>query len=220
MKSLLPFLIISLAGCPINPAPTPSVGHPTSLTVQNLTDKPTTVYVAFGSDSVIVPGSWSWCTKSGKLTCSFPLGAFDSRVMDNKDGGYLNATLSFANPVGCGVTKAEVNINNPNWYDILDVSLVDGFSNRVSIVAESMVGTEDESVTLGPATDGPTDADLLGVYPFGCDICVERQSPPCGIAKGKTGCKAGTQYDPTPPCQWQGASKGGGDLSVLVKLVE
>lgn len=220
MKSLLPFLIISLAGCPINPAPTPAVGHPTSLTVQNLTAKPTTVYVAFGSDSVIVPGSWSWCKKSGELTCSFPLGAFDSRVMDNKDGSYLNATLAFGNPVGCGVTKAEVNINNPNWYDILDVSLVDGFSNRVSIVAESMVGTKEESVTLGPPTDGPTDANLPGVFPFGCDICVEKQNPPCGIAKGKTGCKAGTQYDPKPPCQWQGATKGGGDLSVLVKLAE
>jgi len=219
MQRLHPLLFILLACCPINPAPTPAVGHPTSLTVQNFTGESTTVYVAFGSDSVVLPKDWSWCNGSG-LNCSFDLGAFDSRIMDNKDGKYLNATMSFGAAVGCGVTKAEININNPNWYDILDVSLVDGFSNRVSIVAESMVGTKEESVTLGPATDGPTDADLLGVYPFGCDICVERQSPPRGIAKGKKGCKAGTQDDPKPPCQWQGTSKGGGDLSVLVKLVE
>ena len=47
---------------------------------------------------------------------------------------------------------------------------------------------------------------------------MERQNPPCGITKGTTGCKKGTQYDPDVPCQWQGPTKGGGG-TVTVSLV-
>lgn len=208
-----PFIILALTltGCP-NPSGSGSSG--TTLSMKNSTGNAATVYAAFGSDSVVGVGDWIFCDKSGSLTCSFPIDAGITMAMPLTDK-YTNVTLSFNNPVGCGVTKAEININNPNWYDILDVSLVDGFSTKVMISAV----TDSQTTDLGPATDESSDAQLAGVYPFGCDTCVARENPPCGISKGTTGCKAGTQYDPTPPCQWQGATKGGGDLSVTVELL-
>jgi hypothetical protein len=50
---------------------------------------------------------------------------------------------------------------------------------------------------------------------LGCDICTARDNPPCGIAKGKEGCKAGTQYKPDVPCQNQGKKMGGGSVVVV-----
>jgi hypothetical protein len=125
-------------------------------------------------------------------------------------GRYLNMTVSFDAPAGCGATKAEVNVNNPAWFDTYDVSLVDGFSNFVLMVAN---GTR-----IFPR--GKTGNEkALGVFPVGCDACVARLSPPCGIAKGAEGCKKGTQYKPDVPCQIQGPVKGGGG-SVEVLLVK
>jgi len=211
MRHAFTLSALLLSCCHCGPAP----GVPTSLSIKNGTTNPAKVYVAFGSDSAVGVSDWIFCEKSGALTCSFDIAAGWTMAMP-ETSKYTNATLSFNHSVGCGVTKAEININNPAWFDILDVSLVDGFSNKVEISAESDSGT----TKMGPATDEPSDAQLMGVFPFGCDICVERQNPPCGIAKGETGCKAGTQYDPKPPCQWQGPKKGGGDLAVTVTLVE
>jgi len=51
---------------------------------------------------------------------------------------------------------------------------------------------------------------VSGVFPVGCDICVARQQPPCGISPcgsspndgGQTcGCHIGGQYNPIVPCQ-------------------
>jgi hypothetical protein len=207
---IFPTALLALASCNC------PVGSGTMLTVHNATSDPTTVYASFGSDSVVGVDDWSFCSKSGDLNCSFELSADTSRLMPDPDGKYLNVTFSFDAAVGCGVTKAEVNINNPNWYDTLDVSLVDGFSNKIQIDADH----GDSTTQIGPATNSPSDAELDGVYPYGCDICVARQDPPCGISKGTDGCKAGTQYDPKPPCQWQGPTKGGGNLAVTVSLVD
>jgi hypothetical protein len=124
--------------------------------------------------------------------------------------GYLNATLAFNGAVGCGTTKAELNVNNPKWYDVVDISLVDGFSNKIQITFNGTV--------LGPPNGKDGNEKVLGLYPFGCDICVAQQNPPCGIPAGGPGCKAGTQNNPTPPCQQQGATMGGGG-SVKVELL-
>ena len=185
----------------------------TTLSVYNDTAKVTTVYVAFGSDSVLTAEDWSFCEGSSH-SCSFTLAPYSHRGLFNPSGKYANATFSFDEPVGCGVTKAEININNPSWYDILDVSLVDGFSNKVQVKATS----PSEVHTFGPPLNDPKDRHLYGVFPYGCDVCVARQDPPCGIGKGDFYCKDGTQYDPEPPCQWQGDRLGGGKLAVEIIL--
>ncbi len=205
MKRMTILVSLLVVGCETTQAATG-----TDVSVQNKRTTATTVYVSFGSDSKVTASDWSFCTGSG-LSCSFPLDASTTKPLPNPSSKYLNATFSFGEPVGCGVTKAEVNVNNPNWYDILDVSLVDGYSNDIEIVTSS--------ATLGPPKGETGNEKVYGLYPYGCDICVERQSPPCGISKGKQGCKTGTQYDPAVPCQWQGTTKGGGGESVTVSLL-
>ena len=180
----------------------------TSVTLLNTTGTAATVNVSFGADSVVNATAWPFCTSSGPLVCSFSLAAKESKVVPSN--GYLNATIAFNGAVGCGTTKAELNVNNPAWYDVVDISLVDGFSNKIQI---TMNGT-----VLGPPNGKDGNEKVLGLYPFGCDICVAQQHPPCGIPAGGTGCKAGTQNNPTPPCQQQGPTMGGGG-SVKVELL-
>jgi hypothetical protein len=170
-----------------------------TLDMTNSTKADTVVYFAFGADSAIT--SWSFCPITARLNCQFTLKAGTTKHLP-LGGQYLNATISFGAPVTCNTTKAELNINNPNWYDISDVSLVDGYDNKIMIMA----GGKRISIA------GPTGNEkAFGVYPMGCDICVARQSPPCGMSPGKDGCKAGPdQYHPKVPCQWQGTVMGGG----------
>ena len=169
--------------------------------------KPTVVYASFGSDSKVGVKDWSFCQGSG-LTCSFALSG--SRMLPIASR-YLNVALSFDAPVACGSTKAELNVNNPAWYDVFDVSLVDGYSNKVAIVYTPPGG---KPVTLGPPAGATGNEKIVGVFPLGCDVCVARCNPPCSIPKsctpGTAGCKSGTQYAPDYPCQYQGAVKGGG----------
>jgi hypothetical protein len=184
------------------------------VTVTNGTKKATTVYASFGADSGVKADDWkAFCTITAPLNCNFKLDA--DKAQELPADSHLNVTLSFDGQ-GCGATKAEVNVNNPKWYDVVDISLVDGFSNAPAIKYTPPTGA---FTLLGPPTGKDTDALLLGVYPTGCDICTARENPPCGQAPGGTGCKAGTQYDPTPPCQFQGPVKGGGgSVEVILGL--
>jgi len=225
MKALSLLLILAtvLCGChPCSPTPGPTradapapdasadtaVG--TSVTVENATAKDTVVFLAFGSDSVVLPSSWTFCPPSSTLTCSFPLKAKTKQALPT-GGSYLNVTISFDSPVTCGTTKAEVNANNPSWYDVTDISLVDGFSNFIVVDAN---GTK--LFTRGKSNNEKS----FGVYPLGCDACTSRLKPPCGFPAGTTtGCKTGTQYKPDVPCQYQGPTKGGGG-SIVVALVQ
>lgn len=177
----------------------------TTLMVENQRAVATTVYVSFGADSKVTADDWTFCKGKG-LSCSFFLKAKTSKSLPNATHAYLNATFSFDGPVSCGFTKAELNINNPDWYDVLDVSLVDGYSDKIQIIATPTPGA---TVVLGPPVGGTGNEAVYGLFPLGCDICVERQKPPCGLTPGKQGCKSGTQYHPDVPCQWQGPTKGG-----------
>lgn len=192
-------LVTLLISCDSKP-PKLDAGESTLTVTSHLQD--VTVYVAFGSDSAIT--GWPVCKAAGRLNCNFPLAGKTSIDLP-LNGKYLNATLSFDDPPGCGATKAELNLNNPKWYDITDISLVDGFNKSVGIVVKD--GT---STTLGPVQSQTGNEKAYGVYPYGCDICVERQNPPCGISKGKNGCKTGTQSKPDVPCQHQSTTMGGG----------
>src|SRR5271170_4234746 len=114
----------------VPPAPTP---QGTGFTIANPSSGSITVSVAFGSDSVVGPSAWSGCPDSG-LICQFTIPAQTNQAMPIA-GQYLNATFTMQpigdGGVGCGTTKVELNINNPNWYDIVDLSLVDGYSTAL-----------------------------------------------------------------------------------------
>jgi hypothetical protein len=182
-----------------------------TLMIENASAAETTVYVAFGADSVVLPTAWPICVASAKLNCSFTLFSKASQNMPLK-GKYLNATISFGAPVTCNTTKAELNLNNPKWYDTSDVSLVDGYSNEIEIDIKGSDGGK----KLGPPVGKTGNEKVFGLFPLGCDICTARQSPPCGMSPGKTGCKSGTQYKPDVPCQYQGPTMGGGSAYRVV----
>ena len=216
------------------PTATPVAGDKTQVSIVNQTANTATIYISFAADSAITQPQWaSFCTGSG-LTCQFTLaGNGGTQALPNPSGLFLNFTVAFNAPVGCGATKGEVNVNNPSWYDVLDVSLVDGYSNNVAIIATPTPG---QAITLGPPNGQNGNESVYGLYPYGCDVCVARCSPPCGISKsspllgcdascnncqgnGVDGCKAGMQNSPTVPCQYQGAQLGGGGESVQVVLM-
>lgn len=210
LTAVVAMLVFASCRCP---KPTPPTGGKSTVAVKNDTDSDTTVYVAFGANSVVLPASWSFCAASSNLTCNFKLSAHTSQDLP-LSGQLLNATFAFGAGVGCGSTKAEMTVNNPAWYDVADVSLVDGYSNKVSI----SIGGESGGTTLGPPVGRDENEKVFGLFPYGCDICVARQAPPCGIPTGKAGCKGGTQYKPDVPCQYQGPTMGGGSKIVVSLL--
>jgi hypothetical protein len=206
-KLMLPGLLVGafvLAGF-LAMCPSPTIEH--QLTFVNETGAATTVYVAFGANSVVLPANWSSFCSGGGLNCTFPIAANSSQVAP-LGGKYLNATIAFGTPVGCGATKAEMNINTANDTDNYDVSLVDGYTNNIKMAVGSTI--------LGPLLGKEGNQNVFGVFPYGCDICVARQQPPCGIPPGGSGCKGGTQYKPNVLCQYQAPTQ---TVPVVVSLV-
>ena len=217
MKTAWLLLLVTLLSCSKHAAPTPvTVTTASAIEVENRSADEVTVSVAFGSDSVVLPASWTaFCPGSG-LNCQFKLKGHAMQPLPT-GGSYLNATLAFSDKVGCGSTKAELNVNNPKWYDIVDISLVDGFSTPLGIEVTDPGDGGLVHHVLGPVTSKAGNEKAFGVFPLGCDICVARQKPSCGMAPGKDGCKAGPdQYHPDVPCQYQGSTMGGGQTKIVI----
>lgn len=218
-------LAIAIVACskktvPPAPAPIPDAAPcgdrdvPSTVVVFNDAPDDTIVAITFGSNSMVTAASWNFCSDASAPSCVFPL---KSRAMQSLPIGdqYLNATVAFGAPtVGCGTTKAELQVNNPIWHDVMDVSLVDGYSNGVVIDVTDSGG----KTKLGPPLGRIGNENVFGLFPLGCDICVARDQPACGLPVGKSGCKGGTQYDPDVPCQYQGPARFGGS-TIVVKHV-
>jgi hypothetical protein len=208
-----------MTACPpatLPQVPCPDRDVPSTVIVMNAAPDDTVVSVSFGPNSMITAPSWSFCQDGSAPACVFPLkgrGASRALPIGNQ---YLNATIVFgAVSVGCGTTKAELNVNNPIWHDVVDVSLVDGYSNGIAI---EITGSDGGTMKLGPPVGATGNEKVLGLFPLGCDICVARDQPACGLPVGSGGCKGGTQYNPDVPCQYQGPARFGG-LSILVEHV-
>lgn len=191
--------------------------------VDNLTAEDTMVHIAFGSDSTV--RTFDFCAGDAGTGCAFKLLAKTQQLLP-LNGAHFNATFAFDAPVGCGATKAEVNANNPKWYSTLDVSLVDGYTNKIQIkvipglpAATLSDAGAPQAVLLGPPIGAEGNEKVFGLFPFACDLCAARGNPPCGGPANNIGCKAGTQYNPTPVCQYQGPVMGGGEI-IHVQLVE
>lgn len=182
--------------------------------IANETDKDVIVFASFSPSSKVQPADWYFCVSSdaAPLNCTFPLMAHEEKQLPLA-GKYLNVTYSF-NSNGCPSTEAEMTLNNPGGYDTTDVSLVNGFSNFVEATVRDSSGEHH----FGPPKGQTGNEKLEGVYPWACDLCSGSESPPCGFPTDAGGCKAGTQYDPKPPCQYQLPQKGAASIKVaLVK---
>ena len=148
------------------------------------------VYINFAADSVLKPADVPFCNVTGPLNCEFTLAANSSRDIPNPQAKYLNMALAFNAQVTCGSTKAEVLVNNPNWFDILDVSVVDGFNEKIQV---NLTPTNGPTTQLGPPVGKLGKQKILGVFPFGCTICAGIK--PCGDAGGGE-CKSGSESKP------------------------
>jgi len=157
------------------------------------------VYINFAADSVLKPTDLPFCRVTGQRNCQFTLAARSSQDFPNPQAKYLNMALAFNAPVTCGSTKAEVLVNNPKWFDILDVSVVDGFNEKVQI---NLTPTNGQMTQLGPPVGKLGNQKIFGVFPYACTICAGIKNAPCGDA-GKGECKLGTESNPDVPCQYQ-----------------
>ena len=205
--SLLCLFAMACHGCPPTPsqsdgassdAGSSDAGSASTATIVNRSGVATTVYVSFGSNSQVT--GWPFCADAGGGQCSFLL-APDAGQPLPTGGQPANVTLAFDKLVSCGASLAEFNFAIPGWsQDTANISLVNGWNHDVEIDVPG-------AATLGPTQGADANADVFGVYPVACDICVSRSAPPCSFdaggctAPGSCGCKSGTQYDPAVPCQ-------------------
>ncbi len=222
LPAILCALLLCVIGCHPTSPPGTSGAH-ASVSVANRTQAPTTVYVSFAADSQV--RSFDFCAPVGSSPCSFPLAASATQVLPSTT--YLNVTMAFGAAPSCGQTEAEVTVNTPSpGQDTADVSLVNGYSNRVEIDVFDVAVTLDSGIThLGPPSGATGNETVYGLFPNGCDICVARQKPPCpgqspcGSSPNDggqgCGCKTGGQYDPAVPCQYGGPH----DQTYVVALV-
>ncbi len=167
--------------------------------ISNKQSTPARVYINFAADSVVKPTDLSFCEATGPLNCQFTLAANSSQDLPNQQAKYLNMAFSFNAPVTCGSTKAEVLVNNPKRFDILDVSVVDGFNEKIQM---NLTPTGGKVTQLGPPVGKLGNQKIFGVYPYACTICAGIKNAPCGDA-GKGECKLGTESNPDVPCQYQ-----------------
>jgi hypothetical protein len=191
----------------------------TTVTIENQTTEGTTVYIAFGSKSIITPmaPNWEFCQpeKSQPLVCDFTLAPASIQTLPFASM-YANFTVSFGAAVTCGSSLAEVNINqtNPAWYNTADISLVNGFNAKLAI---EYVTASGERKMLGPVEKERGNEKAFGVFPLACDVCVSRSAPPCGYKHGwSPECKKGTQFKPDVICQYQGQAMSGAGEEVKV----
>jgi hypothetical protein len=167
--------------------------------ITNQQSAPARVYINFAPDSVLKPTDLPFCEVTGPLNCQFTLAANSSQDIPNPQAKYLNMALSFKAPVTCGSTKAEVLVNNPKWFDVLDVSVVDGFNEKIQM---NLTPTSGKVTQLGPPVGKLGNQKVFGVFPYACTICAGIKDAPCGDA-GKGECKLGTESKPDVLCQYQ-----------------
>ena len=167
--------------------------------ITNQQGTPAEVYINFAADSVLKPTDLPFCKVTGPLNCHFTLAARSSQDVPNPQGKYLNMALAFNAEVTCGSTKAEVLVNNPSWFDVLDVSVVDGFNEKIQI---NLTPTGGQLTQLGPPVGKLGNQKVFGVFPYACTICAGIKNAPCGDG-GPGECKLGTESKPDVLCQYQ-----------------
>jgi hypothetical protein len=173
-----------------------------TVTLTNKQSVPATVNINFGADSKINADDLKgFCTSpnGSNLNCQLTLKSNESKQLPNASFKYVNMTLAFNALVGCNATKAEMTINNPDWYDVLDVSVVDGFNEKIQM---NVTPTGGQTTILGPPNGKLGNQKVFGVFPYGCDLCAAIKGPPCGNA-GLEQCKGGTEHKPDVICQYQ-----------------
>lgn len=173
--------------------------------VKNMQDKNAEVNINFSNISEINKNSLgSLCDKRGtgsNLNCGFDLGPKEQKEITNPLFKMISLSLAFNKPINCGATKAELTVN-AKTDDVFDVSVVDGFNEKIAMIFATNTGNQ---IKLGPPNGLTGNENVYGVFPYGCDICAGRLTPPkaCGPFPPKNiGCKSGTENNPNVICQY------------------
>ena len=153
-------------------------------------------------------GCLSELVGQGCASATSPTGNCPSPSYMRFSGGSCNQiSLTFQmGTAPCNLTQAEVffvrQSGTENYQTTYDVSLVNGWGGPVSI--KPNVGSEVTVLTINGAVD------TAGAYPYACDACTSRISPPpCAPLSG---CSTA----PNPPrCQWTNQT---GITSVVVNF--
>lgn len=176
------------------------------IVVKNMQKTSAQVNINFSDISGINKNSLgSLCDKRGttsNLNCGFDLGPGEQKEIANPMYKMVSFSLAFNKTVGCGATKAELTINAKSD-DVFDVSCVDGFNEKIVMTFDPASGGK--QVKLGPPCGLTGNEKAYGVFPYGCDICAGRLTPPkaCGpYPPGNSGCKSGTENKPGVICQY------------------
>lgn len=187
--------------------------------IKNMQDKTAEVNINFSDISGINKRDLGkLCDKRGttsNLNCGFDLGPHQSVEIPNPNFKMLSMALAFNKLVTCGATKAELTVN-VQGDDVFDVSVVDGFNEKIVMTFDpDRAGSK--QVKLGPPCGLAGNERVYGVFPYGCDICAGRLTPPkaCGpYPPGNSGCKSGTENKPGVICQYP-LNNPGEDRGVL-----
>jgi hypothetical protein len=169
------------------------------------------VYITWQGTSVYGNSDWDACKGQAMPYCKTSVGGKASVTIPNASKKWMNLNLSFNKSTfgatnQCNATLAEVDVNNPNWYAVMDVSVVNGFNEKIQINAGS--------TTLGPAVGKTGNQNVFGVFPYGCTTCTALNGPPCGD-DGVAQCHPTKNGGPDPVCQYQMNASGTVEVILL-----
>ncbi|EFK06693.1 conserved hypothetical protein [delta proteobacterium NaphS2] len=144
-----------------------------------------TVNLGFLENSCYQPSDFSnlcQVTGTNPYVCNFTLQGASTAPGNQKEFVFkktdCHANISYAIGgdlpwTGCATTQAEFTIYaESDGRDTIDISLVNGFSQPISIVSS-------EGTTYGPITSNQGYLDTEAVYPFGCSTCTGRVAADC-----------------------------------------
>lgn len=167
---------------------------------------------------------------ASQYNCGFDLDASGPKSQVSFPNSFrpISMAVAFNKYVGCGSTKAEITVNWKKGPDSMDVSLVDGFNEKIQIIWEPKTGGQ--KVTMGPPCGKDGNERVYGVFPYGCDHCTFRGTPQkdCGpYPPGNTGCKkdkdgkqdAASEYKADPICQYNFNSNTEKDGTMTIILL-
>ncbi len=194
------------------------------IVVKNMQKKSAQVNINFSDISGVNKSSLgTLCNKRGtasNLNCGFDLGPGEQKEITNPMHKMVSLSLAFNKPVDCGATKAELTVN-AKGDDVFDISCVDGFNEKIVMTFDPAGGGK--QVKLGPPCGLTGNEKAYGVFPYGCDICADRLTPPkaCGpYPPGKSGCKSGTENKPGVICQYPMNQPGQNNGVITIYLVD
>lgn len=230
MTKCLFLLLIALCSFANNNVKKPIAAYPkTEMVIVNTTNSPVTVWVTLGATAGCLQDvkQIPYVSKSlSNLVGSFTLAAHDSTKPYAPENLGWNGAISFnTQPLNCptpqlpnGVDLFEFIVNNNFQAGIpqetIDISCVAG-ANALMFVRLNgggawNAGSVNNVKTFYNKLD--KNSGLVGVYPYGCDICTGKKAPPSCV-------KNDNDKQKQPICNVQRDAKGksGGIITLYLK---